>query len=392
MSDQYTTKYKISNSFFNNNDGPYILPNDPSNFIKFPYGFGYIQKESIRIEGLTEMSPDQLKDKYSINQDRALSKVCFSLNWKSDSSAEIKIATKDFFSNDCIERNCFLEKLNDFIGQPGDSNEASGLYGLKENNVFKTGIDGIKHAVRDRKRSGADFIKTVTTGGVLHGITSKVDTSLFLDDELLAMTEEAHRFGMHVACHAHGREGIYRAVKANVDTIEHGTLIDEETIDLMIKKQTFLIPTQTAGFGINKPDILKQLPPEVRIKIDKIIYKMKINHKLAFEKGVRIAVGTDAGTPGNPHGTTISEIINMIENLGMTATQALQAATIQSAKAIKMEKEIGSIEIEKFADLVVCNGNPIEQISILKDPTNLLYVIKDGMIMAEKGKITYFNL
>ena len=256
----------------------------------------------------------------------------------------------------------------------------------------KTGIDGIKHAVRDRKRSGADFIKTVTTGGVLHGITSKVDTSLFLDDELLAMTEEAHRFGMHVACHAHGREGIYRAVKANVDTIEHGTLIDEETIDLMIKKQTFLIPTQTAGFGINKPDILKQLPPEVRIKIDKIIYKMKINHKLAFEKGVRIAVGTDAGTPGNPHGTTISEIINMIENLGMTATQALQAATIQSAKAIKMEKEIGSIEIEKFADLVVCNGNPIEQISILKDPTNLLYVIKDGMIMAEKGKITYFNL
>jgi imidazolonepropionase-like amidohydrolase len=255
----------------------------------------------------------------------------------------------------------------------------------------KTGIDGIKHTVRDRKRSGADFIKTITTGGVLHGITSKVDTSLFLDEELLAMTEEAHRFEMHVACHAHGREGVYRAIKANIDTIEHGTLIDEETIDLMNKKQTFLIPTHTAALGINKPDILKKLPPEVQIKIEEVVNEMKINHKLAFEKGVPIAIGTDAGTPGNPHGTTAHEIINMIDNVGMTSTQALQAATVQASRAIKMEKKIGSIEAEKFADLIVCNGNPIEDISILKDPKNLLYVIKDGKIMAEKGKITYFN-
>jgi len=255
----------------------------------------------------------------------------------------------------------------------------------------KAGIDGIKHAVRDRKRSGADFIKTITTGGVLHGITSKVDTSLFLKDELLAMTEEAHRLEMHVASHAHGREGIYKAVQANVDTIEHGTLIDEETIDLMIKKHTFLIPTQTAGFGISKPEILKQLPPEVETKIKQIQQQMINNHKIAFEKGVPFAIGTDAGTPGNPHGTTTHEIINMIENVGMTASQALQAATIQGAKAIKMDKQIGSIEKDKLADLVVCNGNPIEDISLLKDPRNLLYVIKDGKIMAKKGKITFFN-
>ena len=255
----------------------------------------------------------------------------------------------------------------------------------------KTGTDGIKHAVRDRKRSGANFIKTITTGGVLHGITSKVDTSLFLDEELLAITEEAHRFEMHVACHAHGRDGVYRAVKANIDTIEHGTLIDEETIDLMIKKQTFLIPTHSAALGIKKPDIFKELPPEVKIKIEEVVDEMKINHKLAFEKGVPLAIGTDAGTPGNPHGTTAYEIIYMIENLGMTSTQALQAATIQAAKAIKMEKSIGSIEAEKFADLIICKRNPINEISILKDPKNLLYVIKDGKIMVENGKITYFN-
>ncbi|MFW9819928.1 MAG: amidohydrolase family protein [Candidatus Thorarchaeota archaeon] len=255
----------------------------------------------------------------------------------------------------------------------------------------KTGIDGIKHAVRDRKRSGADFIKTITTGGVLHGMTSQVDTSLFLNDELLAMTEEAHRLGMHVACHAHGKAGIYKAVEANVDTIEHGTLIDEETIDLMIKKKTFLIPTQAASFGIINPEISKQLPPEVQKKEKQIQQQMITNHKLAFEKGVLFAIGTDAGTPGNPHGTTTLEIINMIENVGMTTTQALQAATLQASKAIKMDKNLGSIKEGKLADLIVCNGNPIEDIYILKDPKNLLFVIKDGIIMAEKGKITYFN-
>ncbi|MFW9971709.1 MAG: amidohydrolase family protein [Candidatus Odinarchaeota archaeon] len=254
-----------------------------------------------------------------------------------------------------------------------------------------TGIDGIKHAVRDRRRSGADFIKTITTGGVLHGITSKVDTSLFLDEELLAMTEEAHRLEMHVACHAHGREGVYKAVKANIDTIEHGTLIDEETIDLMIKKQTFLIPTHTAALGIKKPDILEQLPPEVKIKIEKVVHEMIINHKLAFEKGVLFAIGTDAGTPGNPHGSTTSEIINMINNVGMTTTQALQAATLQASKAIRMDNKIGSIDEGKFADIVVCKQDPIEDISVLNDPNNLLYVIKDGIIMVERGKITYFN-
>ena len=136
---------------------------------------------------------------------------------------------------------------------------------------------------------------------------------------------------------------------------------------------------------------LQKLPPEVQIKIEEVVKEMKINHKLAFEKGVPFAIGTDAGTPGNPHGTTAFEIINMIENVGMTSTQALQAATIQASKAIKMDRKIGSIEAEKFADLAICNGNPVEDISILKDTKNLLFVIKDGKIMAEKGKITYFN-
>ena len=255
----------------------------------------------------------------------------------------------------------------------------------------KTGIDGVKHAVRDRKRSGADFIKTLTTGGVLHGMDSKVDTSFFLDEELLAIVEEAHRLGMHVACHAHGREGILRAAMAGIDTIEHGSYIDEEIAELMIQKGLYLIPTQTAGLSLAKPEILKQLPPEVVKKTKTVLSAVVENHKVAFNKGVRFAIGTDAGTPGNHHGHTASEIVNMVENVGMTPSQALQAATIESAKAIKMDDMLGSIEQGKFADLVLCDSNPLEEISILEDSKNFAYIIKDGKIMVEHGQITYFK-
>jgi len=255
----------------------------------------------------------------------------------------------------------------------------------------KTGVDGVKHAVRDRKRSGADFIKTLTTGGVLHGMESKVETSLFLDKELLAMVEEAHRLGMHVACHAHGREGIYKAVMAGIDTIEHGSYIDEEIAELMIQKGLYLIPTQIAGLSLAKPEILKQLPPEVAEKTKTVISALVENHKMAFNKGVHFAIGTDAGTPGNHHGNTASEIKNMVENVGMTPSQALQAATIESAKAIKKDDLLGSIEEGKLADLVVCNLNPLQEISILENPNNFAYIIKDGKIMVKHGQITYFK-
>jgi imidazolonepropionase-like amidohydrolase len=255
----------------------------------------------------------------------------------------------------------------------------------------KTGVDGVKHAVRECKHSGSDFIKTIITGGVLHGITSQLDTSFFLDEELEAMREEAHRIGMHVACHAHGRTGIYRAVKAGIDTIEHGTFLDEETADLMVQNQTYLIPTQMSSFGITNSEIMKQLPSEVIEKENQAQQSMLENHKMAFNKGVLIATGTDAGTPGNYHGTSAGEIKCMVENVGMTTTQALQAATIQAAKAIQMDNQIGSIDEGKLADLVICDNNPLEDVSILQNSLNLSYVIKDGLIMAERGKITYFK-
>ncbi|MHA2246331.1 MAG: amidohydrolase family protein [Candidatus Hodarchaeales archaeon] len=280
------------------------------------------------------------------------------------------------------------------IGQWGDQ-EAIGPteYIAYQRKIMEvpTGIDGVKHAVRDRKHSGADFIKTATTGGVLHGQESMLERSLFLDEELVAMRKEAHRLGLHIASHSHGSIGINKAVKAGIDTIEHATFIDEESADLMITKGTYLIPTQVSSFGITSKDIISQLPPEVIEKERKCQVEMIKNHKMAFKKGVLFAIGTDAGTPGNYHGNSAAEITNMVDNVDMTPTQALQAATIEAAKAIRMDEKIGSIEETKLADILVCDGNPLKDISILENQKNLVYVIKDGKIMVERGVLTYFK-
>ncbi|MHA1408113.1 MAG: metal-dependent hydrolase family protein, partial [Candidatus Heimdallarchaeaceae archaeon] len=255
----------------------------------------------------------------------------------------------------------------------------------------KAGVDNVKHAVRDLKFRGANFVKTATTGGVLHGMESKVGMTLWTDEELVAIREEAHRLGMHVACHAHGKEGIVKAVEAGFDSIEHGSFIDEETAELMVKQGTYLIPTQAAAMSLVSPEVLKVMPTEVQKKTIEVDKKMKENHKIAFEKGVKIAIGTDAGTPGNYHGNSGTEVKFMVEDVGMTPVQALQAATIEGAKAIWMEKKVGSIEKGKFADILICEKNPLENISLLEDPKNFLYVIKDGRIMVEGGTITYFS-
>ncbi|MHA2308320.1 MAG: amidohydrolase family protein [Candidatus Heimdallarchaeaceae archaeon] len=265
------------------------------------------------------------------------------------------------------------------------------LDAVRKESVVTAGVDNVVFAVRDRKREGADFIKTLTTGGVLHGMESKVEFSLWTDDELKAMVTEAHRLGMHLASHAHGTVGITAAVEAGIDTIEHASYLTEEVADLMVKKGTYIVPTQSAAMSLVSPETLKMMPPEIQkktIEVDKI---MKESHKLAFEKGVKIAIGTDAGTPGNYHGNTGNEVQLMVEDVGMTPTQALQAATIEGAKAIWLDEKIGSIEKGKLADMVICEKNPLENISVIRNLNNLSYVIKDGIVMAEKGRITYFS-
>ena len=259
----------------------------------------------------------------------------------------------------------------------------------RRHNEVLTGVDGVRHAVRERAFLGADFIKTLTTGGVLHGMASGVGTSLFTPEELAAMAEEAHRIGKRVACHAHGVAGIRAAVEAGIDTIEHGSLLDDETADLMVERGTWLVPTQSAGIGLSEPEVTAQLPPEVVAKTRAVMERLIDNHKSAFERGVRFALGTDAGTPGNPHGRTAKEIERMVANVGMSPAEALQTATIRSAEAIGMEGLIGSLEPGKAADMVICTTNPVDDIASLQDQTNIAWVIKNGKVVARHGVIEF---
>jgi len=261
----------------------------------------------------------------------------------------------------------------------------------REVSVITAGVDNVTYAVRDQKKLGADFIKTATTGGVLHGMESKVSMVLWTDEELVAMREEAHRLGMHVGCHAHGDAGIQAAVRAGIDTIEHGSFMSEETAKMMVEKGTYVIPTRLAIVCLKSPGIYDQMPPEVQRKISDCHSQAKESHQMALEKGVKFALGTDAATPGNYHGNTGTEIQLMVEDIGMTPIQALQTATIEGAKAIWLEDKIGSIEVGKYADIVICDKDPIADISVVANPTNFSHVIKDGKVMVEKGIITYFS-
>ena len=254
-----------------------------------------------------------------------------------------------------------------------------------------SGVDNVKHAVRDLKYRGANYVKTATTGGVLHGMESKVSFSLWTEEELKAIVEEAHRNDMHVAAHAHGKAGIDKATLCGVNTIEHASFMDEESADLMIKHGTYIVPTQMAAMGLISPELLKTMPPEVQNKTIEVDSAMKTNHKMAFEKGVKIAIGTDAGTPGNYHGNSGTEVVLMVKDVGMTPTQAMQAATIEGAKAIWMDEKIGSIEKGKLADIIISENNPIENIITLEKWKNFSYVIKDGKIMVKNGVISYFS-
>ena len=154
----------------------------------------------------------------------------------------------------------------------------------------------------------------------------------------------------------------------------------------MAKTSSYLIPTYRVDNVINNPELLNE-QPGVLEKFKSIVAVKYDNHKIAFEAGVKFALGTDSGPEAAPHGTSAKELQLMVDILGMSPVQALQCATIHAAEAIKIKDQVGSIEKGKTADLIVVGENPIEQLSILEDPVNIEYVIKSGTVVAKKGLI-----
>ena len=236
------------------------------------------------------------------------------------------------------------------------------------------GPDEMRAGVRQRYKDGADFIKIAATGGVL-SLAKSGQAPLFTEAELAAVVETARDYGMKVAAHAHGDEGMLRAVRAGVHSIEHGTYMTDEVMKAMKEKGTYYVPTISAGkFVAEKAKIDGYFPAVVRPKAAAIGPQIQETFGRALRAGVKIAFGTDQGVA--PHGDNGKEFVYMVE-AGMTPMAAIKSATAEASKLVSLEKELGTVEAGKLADLVAVPGDPIADINVM---TRVSFVMKAGVV------------
>jgi len=229
-------------------------------------------------------------------------------------------------------------------------------------------------AVRSRYQDGADLIKITATGGVL-SVAKSGQNPQFMTDELDAIVDTAKDYGMTVAVHAHGKEGMKRAVIAGVDSIEHGTYMDDEIRNLMKQHGTYYVPTILAGkFVADKAKIDGYFPALVQPKAAAIGPLIQSTFAKAHKSGVKIAFGTDSGV--SAHGDNAQEFALMVE-AGMSPADAILSATVNSADLLGISETLGSLEPGKLADMIAVKGNPLENIRLLE---SVAFVMKDGKI------------
>ena len=235
-------------------------------------------------------------------------------------------------------------------------------------------VDDARKAVRQRYKDGADLIKITATGGVT-SLAKDGSGPQFTHEELKAIIETAKDYGMHTAAHAHGPEGMKRAVMAGITTIEHGTLMTEEIMDLMKQKGTYYVPTLTAGkFVGEQAKIPGYYHPLVVPKAAAIGPQIQKTYAKAYKRGVKIAFGTDAGV--FLHGDNAQEFALLVEG-GMPPMEAIKAATIVNAGILNMSDQIGTLEAGKLADIIATDENPLENIRALEEVS---FVMKDGVV------------
>ena len=237
------------------------------------------------------------------------------------------------------------------------------------------GADACRRAVRLQVRRGADVIKMLVTGGVNSPIGAGLGRQMF-DDEVKAVVDTAHMYGKKVAVHAHGADGINAALAAGADSIEHGTLIDGESIRLFKRSGAYYVPTLSTVNGYLERIAANPnaYAPEVRAKID---WRIGITGKAlreAYPAGVKIAFGTDAGV--SKHGRNADEFELMVKH-GMPPAEAVKAATVNAADLLGLGAEIGTIEAGKEADLIAVAGDPLEDVTVLK---RVGFVMADGRV------------
>lgn len=254
----------------------------------------------------------------------------------------------------------------------GGKKELLGDPGPKEGVV--NSVDDAKKAVRQRYKNGADLIKITSTGGVL-SVAKSGQNPQFTVEEIKAICETAKDYGFHVAAHAHGDEGMKRAILGGVKTIEHGTMMSDETMELMKQYDVYLVPTITAGRAVADNAKIEGYYPDVVVpKALEIGPKIQNTFGRAYKKGVKIAFGTDAGV--FYHGENGKEFGYMVE-AGMPAMETIQSATMTPAKILNMDTEIGQIQTGFFADIIATNDDPTQNIKTME---NVVFVMKEGKV------------
>ena len=239
------------------------------------------------------------------------------------------------------------------------------------------GTDDARKAVRQRYKDGADLIKLTATGGVL-SLAASGQNPQFTDEELKAIVETAKDYNMVVTVHAHGAEGMKRAVLAGVNSVEHGTYMTDEIMELMKERGTYFVPTNMAGEWVaKKAEEPGYFPEIVRPKAAAIGPAIRQTFSKAYKAGVKIAFGTDSGV--SPHGENAHEFELMVEG-GMPPMKAIQSATLEGARLLRVEEKLGTLEATKLADVIAVQGNPLDDISVMR---NVVFVMKEGEVFKQ---------
>jgi imidazolonepropionase-like amidohydrolase len=236
------------------------------------------------------------------------------------------------------------------------------------------GADQARQAVRLAHKYGATIIKTCATGGVL-SLADAVDTPQLTQEELNAIVDEAHALKLKTAAHAHGAEGAKRAIRAGIDSIEHGSFLDDEALNLMKQRGTFYVPTLMAAQGLSE-QMAKgvAIPPPILVKANAAIAAIHQTFQRALGLGVKIGLGTDAAV--YPHGRNTEEFHQMVD-LGMKPIDALRAGTSADAELLGLADKIGTLEPGKLADVVAVPGDPVENIRATE---HVFFMMKEGVI------------
>ena len=261
-------------------------------------------------------------------------------------------------------------------GGHADSHYAPGVTCTAEEHPIIDGPDSARKAARFNLKNGADFLKFMSTGGVMSKGTT-LGAQQLCDDEIAAIIEIANLYGVHTATHAHGTNGIKAAVRAGVTTVEHGMILDEEAIELMLEHGTYLTPTIIAAERICVKGPEMGLTPWMVEKANQALSHHEWGFRQCLERGVPITFGTDSATPYNYHGKQGYEF-ELLQRFGMDPHKALVAATMTNAKVLGVDKTQGSVEKGKVADLCAWSCDPMEDVKTMQ---NCLFVMKEGVVV-----------